>query len=291
MVSLKQALMPSFPFFLAFTSTVNLQFEDAGIHLYWGQNVKEGTLMETCQCESYRYVSLASLTEFGCNRTPNDAKNVANYLWQFFLSGQHGLALDGVVFDIDGENTPNLYWDDLLRELSAFKEKKKLYFTAVPGCAIPDFHLDKAIKTRYFDFVAPKLYNNSVCEFDGSIYKLLRSWFKWTRYVPSNALAFMTITANPSDNGYIPPNILSQGILPYIKLAPNYGGISVWNRYWDIHLDPSYSDQILPYVSKDVLRSVLEKSNLRSNHSHRQQQHAGQLAVMTVINLIYFLNE
>ncbi|KAI4332009.1 hypothetical protein L6164_016952 [Bauhinia variegata] len=210
MASLKQALMLFFPFFLTFSSTVNSQIEEAGIHVYWGQNVFEGTLQETCQSGSYKYVSLTSLTQCGCNKTPSwdfdghcsgwecfaelapeikycqsqnvnvflsiggmgnyslcspeDAKEVVNYLWQFFLSDQLGLGLDGIVFDIEDEHTPNLYWDDFVRELSAFKEKKKLYFTAVPGRAIPDEHLDKAIKTGYFDFVAPKLYGNSVCE-------------------------------------------------------------------------------------------------------------------------------
>ncbi|KAI4332007.1 hypothetical protein L6164_016950 [Bauhinia variegata] len=304
MASLKQALTLFFPFFLTFSSTVNSQIEEAGIHVYWGQNVSEGTLQETCQSGSYKYVSLTSLTQFGCNTTPSwdfdghcsgwecfaelapeikycqsknvsvflsiggmgndslcspeDAKEVANYLWHFFLSDQFGLGLDGVVFDVEGDTTSNLYWDDLVRDLSAFKEKKKLYFIAVPGCVIPDEHLDEAINTGCFDIVAPKFYNNSVCQFDGSTDKLLSSWDNWTSYVPSNASLFMTITTNPSDSGYICPTILSQRVLPYIRETDKYAGISVWNRYWDMQLVPSYSDQILPYIQKDVLRFITE---------------------------------
>ncbi|KAI4300007.1 hypothetical protein L6164_033427 [Bauhinia variegata] len=313
MASLKQALMLFFPL-LACSSTVSSNSEDAGIAVYWGQNleegVKEGTLQETCQSGSYKYVTLASLTVFGCNRTPSwdfdshcsgwdcltelapevefcqnqdilvflsiggmddyslcspeDAKEVANFLWQVFLSGQQipdhgqGLALNGIVFDIEGKRS-NLYYDNLVTELNAFRTQKQFYLTAATGCIIPDYLLDKAIRTGYFDFISVKLYENSTCQFDGSANNLLNAWDIWTRYVPSNAKVFLGITTNPSDNGYIPPEILIS-ILHYLKLSPNYAGIDAWNRYWDVQTNPSYSDQVLPYVSKNVLRYVTEKS-------------------------------
>ncbi|KAI4332008.1 hypothetical protein L6164_016951 [Bauhinia variegata] len=219
--------------------------------------------IEFCQSQNIKvFLSIGGPNGDYSLCSPEDAKEVANFLWQLILSGQQvpdvpGLALDGIVFDIEGDRD-NLYYDVLVTELNAFRAQKQFYLTSAPKCHYPDIHLHAAINTGYFDFISIKFYNNPSCEFDGSTGKLFNSWDIWTRYVPSNAIVFMGITANPGDNGYIPPEILPF-VVEHIKQAPNYGGITLWNRYWDIQTIPSYSAQILPYVSKYVLRSVTKK--------------------------------
>ncbi|KAI4348050.1 hypothetical protein L6164_008811 [Bauhinia variegata] len=68
----------------------------------------------------------------------------------------------------------------------------------------------------------------------------------------------MGLPANPSaaGSGYIPPADLISTVLPYVKQASNYGGVMLWSRYWDIQTNPSYSDQILPYVGNSALHSI-----------------------------------
>ena len=59
--------------------------------------------------------------------SPDDAKNVADYLYTNFLSGQFGplgsVTLDGIDFDIEGGS--NLYWDDLARDLDNLRQQNR----------------------------------------------------------------------------------------------------------------------------------------------------------------------
>ena len=60
--------------------------------------------------------------------SPEDAKNVSDYLYTNFLSGQSGplgsVTLDGIDFDIEG-GTTNLYWDDLARDLDNLRQQNR----------------------------------------------------------------------------------------------------------------------------------------------------------------------
>ncbi|KAM6586706.1 hypothetical protein CsatA_009311 [Cannabis sativa] len=48
-----------------------IQFTHAGgIAIYWGQNVNEGTLAQTCATGRYSYVIIAFLNKFGNGQTP-----------------------------------------------------------------------------------------------------------------------------------------------------------------------------------------------------------------------------
>ncbi|KAG8363289.1 hypothetical protein BUALT_Bualt19G0006600 [Buddleja alternifolia] len=98
----------------------------AGIAVYWGQNVNEGLLRDTCSSGLYKVVNIAFLSTFGNGQTPrlnlaghcypdgggcqmlsnsikqcqdqgikvllsigaDDAHSVADYLWNNFLGGQ-----------------------------------------------------------------------------------------------------------------------------------------------------------------------------------------------------------
>nr|KYP37712.1 Acidic endochitinase [Cajanus cajan] len=239
---------------------------NGGIAVYWGQNNGDGDLISTCDTNKYKIVLLAFLNKFGGGRTPawnfaghcdngawkkcyelepeikhcqakgikvllsiggapdysdysissaDDAKIVANYLYENFLSGQFGplgsVTLDGIDFDI--EKTED-HWDDLARELDTLRRTKGRYFylSAAPQCPIPVYYLGKAIATGLFDYIFVQFYNNPDA-----------AWI-----------------------GYIEPQKLITEVLPHVKLAPNYGGVMLWDRYRDVQ--NNYSGQILPYV-------------------------------------------
>ncbi|KAI4348049.1 hypothetical protein L6164_008811 [Bauhinia variegata] len=192
-----------------------------------------------------------------------DAQSVADYLYQNFLSGQNGplgsVTLDGIDFDIEGGSS-NLYYDDLAKALNAYStEERKIYLGAAPQCPIPDYYLDTAIKTGLFDYIFVQFYNNPPCQYtSGNPSNLFNSWDAWTSLVLANNSVFMGLPANPSaaGSGYIPPADLISTVLPYVKQASNYGGVMLWSRYWDIQTNPSYSDQILPYVGNSALHSI-----------------------------------
>lgn len=84
--------------------------------------------------------------------SPQDARQVATYLWNNFLGGSSSsrplgpAVLDGIDFDIEGGS--NLYWDDLARYLKGYSNKgRKVYLTAAPQCPFPDAWIGNALKT------------------------------------------------------------------------------------------------------------------------------------------------
>ncbi|KAG6745652.1 hypothetical protein POTOM_050151 [Populus tomentosa] len=83
----------------------------------------------------------------------DDARNVADYLWNNFLGGQSSsrplgdAVLDGIDFDI--EQGSALYWEDLARFLS--KHGRKVYLAAAPQCRFPDRALLDSSMASQFD--------------------------------------------------------------------------------------------------------------------------------------------
>ncbi|XP_058727756.1 acidic endochitinase-like [Vicia villosa] len=199
--------------------------------------------------------------------SPNDAKEVSDYLYANFLSGRLGplgrVTLDGIDFDIEGGT--NLYWDDLARNLDNIRQQNRyFYLSAAPQCFLPDYYLDKAIRTGLFDYIFVQFYNNPPCQFDSArsdATLLLRSWHDWTSLVLPNNTVFLGLPASPSaapSGGYITPDELITKVLPFIKDTPNYGGVMLWDRFNDVTND--YSNRIKKYVQKSALRFVTQVS-------------------------------
>ncbi|WVZ03267.1 hypothetical protein V8G54_024073 [Vigna mungo] len=186
-----------------------------------------------------------------------DAKIVANYLFTNFLSGEYGplgsVMLDGIDFDI--ENSEN-YWDDLARELDFLRQTTGRYFylSAAPQCPTdPINYLDKAIATKLFDYIFVQFYNNPSCSYTGGANALLESWDKWVDLVASNNSLFLgVLAASTAGDGYIPPEVLIDEVLPHVKEASNYGGVMLWDRYHDVQ--NGYSDSIQSNVIKSKLQ-------------------------------------
>jgi chitinase len=87
----------------------------------WSPCTKLEPEIKHCQQKGVKvFLSLGGASGAYSLSSPDDAKNVADYLHTNFLtSGQFGplgsVTLDGIDFDIEGGS--NLYWDDLARHL------------------------------------------------------------------------------------------------------------------------------------------------------------------------------
>nr|DAD43248.1 TPA_asm: hypothetical protein HUJ06_001478 [Nelumbo nucifera] len=143
----------------------------------------------------------------------DDARQVAEYLWNNFLGGQSAsrplgdAVLDGIDFDIEGGKTE--HWDDLARYLSEYSDRgRKVYLTAAPQCPFPDS--------------------------SGNTDSLKTSWNRWTSSIPAKKI-FIGLPASPraAGSGFIPANVLTSEILPVIKGSPKYGGVMLWSKYFD----------------------------------------------------------
>lgn len=173
----------------------------------------------------------------------DDARSVAKYLWNSFLGGTStsrplgSAVLNGIDFDIEAGGAN--YYDVLAQTLSNYGKKagRKVYLSAAPQCPYPDAHLDKALATSLFDFVWVQFYNNPSCQYaSGSADNLLKAWAKWTQSVKASAF-FVGLPASQAaapSGGYIPPSNLVSQVLPVVRKSTKYGGIMLWNRYYDL---------------------------------------------------------
>ncbi|CAN1158486.1 unnamed protein product [Linum perenne] len=244
----KSKLLLLIPILLVF-SLVESCSAAGGIVTYWGQNGNEGTLSETCASGKYTYINIAFLNKFGNGQTPElnlaghcnpasngcqgikvllslgggigsyslssqeDARNVAEYLWNNFLSGQSS----------SRPLQSTQHWEDLAQYLSAYSSRgRKVYLGAAPQCPFPDRSLGTAVNTGLF-------YTT------GNVERLLSSWNRWTTSINAGKI-FLGLPAatQAAGSGYIPPDVLTSQILPQIKNSPKYGGVMLWSRFWDL---------------------------------------------------------
>ncbi|KAF4352360.1 hypothetical protein F8388_024472 [Cannabis sativa] len=187
-----------------------------------------------------------------------DARKVADYLWHNFLGGKSSsrplgdAVLDGIDFDIELGN-PN-YYDDLARFLKGRSTSKRpVLLSAAPQCIYPDRFVGEALKAVSFDYVWVQFYNNGPCQYDSktdSVKKLLKSWEEWNKNLTKAKKIFMGLPAARKAagkvGGYIPASELKSRVLPKIKKSKKYGGVMLWNKFWDVQ--NKYSNAIVGSV-------------------------------------------
>lgn len=193
-----------------------------------------------CQSQGIKVLlSIGGSTNTYSLSSANDANSVAEYIHNNFLSGKSNsrplgdAVLDGVDFDIE-QGAGQQYYADLARKLKSYGGKK-VYLGAAPQCPYPDAHLNTAVQTGVFDYIWIQFYNNPQCNYDASDpNKFKNSWKKWTSSVKAGQF-FVGLPASKqaAGTGYVAPNVVGSLVLPFVKGTSTYGGVMVWNRYYD----------------------------------------------------------
>ncbi|KAK1560044.1 hypothetical protein Q3G72_021486 [Acer saccharum] len=207
--------------------------------------------IRSCQSQGIKVLlSLGGGTNTYSLSSPDDARNLADYLWNNFLGGSSNsrplgdAVLDGIDFDIEGGGGPSNY-AELARRLSDYSKRgKKVYLAAAPQCPFPDISLNAALSTGLFDYVWIQFYNNPQCSYESSNpNKFKNSWQKWTTTVSASQF-FIGLPASSAaaGSGYVAPNVLTSQVLPFAKGSSKYGGVMLWNKYNDDK--NGYSSQI-----------------------------------------------
>ncbi|GJN12089.1 hypothetical protein PR202_ga30335 [Eleusine coracana subsp. coracana] len=107
----------------------------------------------------------------------------------------------------------------------------------------PDrFFIKKALDTGIFERIHVRFYDDPDCAVFWQ-----QEWEKWTTAYPYTKIYF-GLPASPEaakgGQGYVHPKNVYYGILPVAQTAANYGGVMIWNRYYDKLSDfSSYIDQ------------------------------------------------
>ncbi|GJN25640.1 hypothetical protein PR202_gb13493 [Eleusine coracana subsp. coracana] len=170
------------------------------------------------------------------------AADLADYLWTAFLGGGRAgvrlpfgdAAVDGVDFFIDQGATE--HYDEVAKRLKDYTKYSRvgraMVLAATTRCGFPDQRLEKALDTGLFDRVHVKLFGE-----DRKCMSTPReSWEKWAAAYPRSKV-FVVVVASPdtaaAPAGYLPPRDLYYRVLQFVMRRRNYGGIVIWNRYFD----------------------------------------------------------
>ncbi|KAF3340087.1 chitinase A [Carex littledalei] len=203
--------------------------------------------IQSCQSKGIKVIlSLGGASGSYQLTSTSDAQSVADYLWNNYLGGSSSsrplgsAVLDGIDFDI--ESGSSNYYGDLAKSLKQYSSQ--VYLTAAPQCPYPDSYLGPALQTGLFDYVWVQFYNNAPCQYSsGDITNLVNSWNTWTSsFQVTNIFLGIPASTDAAGSGYIPPNDLTSKVLPAIQGSSKYGGIMLWNRYYD--LENNYSAQV-----------------------------------------------
>ncbi|XP_052136808.1 xylanase inhibitor protein 2-like [Oryza glaberrima] len=167
--------------------------------------------------------------------TNASAADVADHLWDSFLGGGRAgvprpfgdAVVDGVDLFIDQGGAE--HYDELARQLFSHY-KFEMLLTATTRCSYPDHRLDMALATGLFTHIHVRVFGGDA----GCTTHHRASWERWAAAYPGS-LVYLGVVASPEQdaNAYLPRKALFSDVLSHIVEKPNYGGLMIWDRYYD----------------------------------------------------------
>ncbi|PKI53806.1 hypothetical protein CRG98_025812 [Punica granatum] len=152
----------------------------------------------------------------------DDAKNMADYLWNSYLGGKSSsrplreAVLDGIDFTLEA-GAPTDFYSDLAGFLSGYSTQgNKLYGTGL------------------FDYVWIRFYGSFTCSFfPGYQNALLGARDKGAAFIKARKILLRLPVKMQPKTGTSRPNELMNLILPPIKRSSKYRGVVLWSKYFD----------------------------------------------------------
>ncbi|GAB4858259.1 Acidic endochitinase se2 [Ancistrocladus abbreviatus] len=92
-------------------------------------------------------------------------------------------------------------------------------------------NLNGATSTWLFNSVWVQFYDN-YCE-NGSADQLLSSWNQWITVAANQVFLSRPAATGVAGSGYTSPDVLIAQVRPTFKESSKYGGVMLWNRYFD----------------------------------------------------------
>uniref|UniRef100_A0A0D3HQ70 GH18 domain-containing protein n=1 Tax=Oryza barthii TaxID=65489 RepID=A0A0D3HQ70_9ORYZ len=174
--------------------------------------------------------------------TAKSAQDVAEHLWHAYLGGgRRGVSrpfgdavLDGVDVYVDRGRWG--HYDELARRLRSFgREKPAVRLTASPACSLALF--DDEVETMktlsLFERLHVRFYNESSCDYNYfETRPFWGAWRTWTSRFPA-ARVHVGWPAMEEMSGFVDPQMLRQSVLSSVQDDANYGGVMLWDRYYD----------------------------------------------------------
>ncbi|KAF0929760.1 hypothetical protein E2562_024448 [Oryza meyeriana var. granulata] len=219
---------------------------------YWGDlsgHPLYGIGADIKHCQSKGVLVLLSIGGGGKDYSlpsSQSAADVADNIWNAHLGGSRkgvfrpfgDAAVDGVDFFID-QGAPDHY-DELVRRLDGYNRfyrggRKGVRLTATPRCAYPDWRVERALQTELFERIHVRFYDDAKCSYNrGGLAGVMEQWNRWTARYPRSQVYLGLAAANvPGKNDSVHPMALYDDLLPNVQKARNYGGVMLWDRFYD----------------------------------------------------------
>lgn len=218
---------------------------------YWGDlsgHQLYGIGGDIKHCQSKFIVVLLSIGGGGNQYSlpsSQSAADVADNLWNAHLGGSRkgvfrpfgDAVVDGIDFFIE-QGSPDHY-DELARRLYSYNKNYRgrvgVRLTATPRCAYPDWRVEKALQTGLFERIHVRFYDDAKCSYNhGGLSAVMEQWNRWTARYPGSQVYLGLAAANvPGKNDNVFIKSLYYDLLPNVQKANNYGGIMLWDRYYD----------------------------------------------------------
>ncbi|RCV39703.1 hypothetical protein SETIT_8G244400v2 [Setaria italica] len=186
--------------------------------------------------------------------TNQSALALFDHLWNTYFGGSlndtrrpFGDAwLDGVDMFLEHGDAADRY-STLALELAKHNiragDGKLLHLTATAHCRFPDDRVKEALDTGIFERIHVRFYDDPDCAAGFSA----AEWAKWAAAYPFTKI-YVGVPASPqaAETGYKDPAALRRAVVPVAQKASNYGGVMIWDRYFDKR--SNYSGSIKSWV-------------------------------------------
>uniref|UniRef100_A0A0D9VUH0 GH18 domain-containing protein n=1 Tax=Leersia perrieri TaxID=77586 RepID=A0A0D9VUH0_9ORYZ len=181
--------------------------------------------------------------------TPKSARDVADHLWHAYLAGGRrsvlrpfgDAVLDGVDLYIDHGGSAN--YDVLVRRLAGYSngdgggKRRPVILTATVKCMDgQETSGEEAVAaTGLIGRIHVRFYGDRMCSYESSERRpFYGSWLGWTaRYTNTSVYVGLPAAWNAASDGWIDPAEMVSHALPLVQGTANYGGVMLWNRYFD----------------------------------------------------------
>ncbi|CAO2141625.1 unnamed protein product [Urochloa humidicola] len=170
-----------------------------------------------------------------------------DHIWNAYLGGSRkgvrrpfgDAVLDGVDFFFDRGTLVKNYdvlAGELYRHNNGGVTKKPIHLTATVPCAFinhPTTNGGVVITKGIYERIHVRFFDDDDGHTECNSYSE-DAWDSWTAVNPSSRI-FLGLPASPeaAKEGYLYPKSLYYGVLPVVQKAANYGGVMLWDRYYD----------------------------------------------------------
>ncbi|KAL5205251.1 hypothetical protein ABZP36_033460 [Zizania latifolia] len=218
---------------------------------YWGDlsghDLRDvGADIKHCQSKGV-YMLLSIGGQGGDYSLPSSksAADVADNLYQSVLGGHRpgvfhpfgDAIVNGVDFFID--NGPADHYDDLAERINDYNQNIRdpigIMLTATTRCAYPDPRMKKALDTKLFRRIHVRFYDDPRCSYNhAGLAGVMAQWNKWSARYPNSQIFLGLVAANVTGkNDMVAVGELHRKLLPHVQNTDSYGGVMLWNRYYD----------------------------------------------------------